>query len=103
VQHEATLGVIDQTELVARLGDLHDVHKSGREVRIRADFSVDFDELFHADKLGLLAGQGVLEAVSEDEDERKGLTELVRALGRSGSPDTVHLGEQPVPRGIEAL
>jgi hypothetical protein len=41
--------------------------------------------LLHADHLRLLAGKSILKSISEDENKREGLSELVRALRGSGS------------------
>jgi len=45
--------------------------------------AVNLDETLHEDLLDLLLGKSVLETVTENEDERKALTELVRASGRA--------------------
>lgn len=131
VKHVALLGVIDQAELVAGLGDLDDIHETGREVGIGADLAIDHDVLVLADHVGLLASQSVLKSVSEHDNQRQGLSELVRTLGRARGliyrancsergvsdeelgrftdnnhetyPDAVHLGKHPVLGSIQSL
>ena len=89
VESEAALGVVDQAELVlVRLAlglDLDGVHEASGVVGVSAHLAIDGDVLLHADDLGLLAGEGVLQAVAEDEVQGQALTELVRALGGAGS------------------
>lgn len=63
VHGEATLGVVDETEVLASLLDGDDVHETGRESRIGADLAVDLDETLHEDSLGLAAIEGVLETI----------------------------------------
>ncbi len=89
VESEAALGVVDQAELVLvglALGlDLDGVHEASGVVGVSANLAIDRDVLLHADDLGLLAGESVLQAVAEDEVQGQALTELVGALGRAGS------------------
>lgn len=84
VQDVAALGVKDQTELVSGLGDLNHVHETSREVGVGAHLAVNLHVLLHADDLGLLAGEGVLESVPQDQDQGQTLPQLVGALGGSG-------------------
>ena len=84
VEHETSLDVEDQSKLITGLGELDNVHESSREVRVGAYFAVNLDKLLHADLLGLLTSQSVLQSVSKDEHKRKTLSQLVRTLGRSG-------------------
>jgi hypothetical protein len=85
VKSVPTLGIKDKSKLVASLGDLNDVHEASREVGVGADATINLDVLLHADHLGLLTSQGVLESVSEDQDERQGCSQGVRSLGWTGS------------------
>ncbi|KAJ8539096.1 hypothetical protein ON010_g12774 [Phytophthora cinnamomi] len=103
VQHEAALRVVQQAELVARLGQLHHVHEAGREVRVHAHLAVHLDALLHADHGDLLLGQGVLKAVAQDDDERQALAQLVRARRRARRPDAVQLAQHPVLGRAHAL
>ena len=50
-----------------------------------------------------LTGQGVLETVTEDDEEGQALTELVGSGTGSGSEDTSQLGEHPVLGREKAL
>src|SRR4051812_13041150 len=42
-----TLGVVDETEVLASLLDRDHVHEAGGEGRVGADLAVDFDEALH--------------------------------------------------------
>lgn len=85
VKDVLALGVVDQTELIVGLGDLNDVHEASREVGVGSDLTINLDVLLNADNLGLAAGEGVLQTVSQDEDERQALSQLVGTLGRARS------------------
>lgn len=61
VHGEATLGVVDETEVFAGLLDGDDVHVTGRVGGVGADLAIDLDEALHEDGLDLAAVQGVLE------------------------------------------
>ena len=54
-----SFGVKDKSELVVRLGDLSNIHETGREVGVCPRLAVNFYVLLHANHLGLLAGQGI--------------------------------------------
>jgi hypothetical protein len=61
VHGEATLGVVDETEVLAGLLDADDVHETSWEGWVGADLVVDLDEALHDDSLGLAAVKSVLE------------------------------------------
>jgi hypothetical protein len=81
VKSVSALGIEDQSELVAGLGDLNDVHEASREVGVGSDATINLDVLLHADHLGFLASQSILKSVAKDQDEGKGLSQGVRSLG----------------------
>lgn len=59
-------------------------HESGGEGLVGPDLSVDLDESLLNNSSNLLSGQGVLQSVSEEDSEGKGLSELVGTWRRSG-------------------
>jgi len=81
VGHEATLDVVENTEVLASLGDGNDVLESEGEARISSDSVVNLDIgiLVSADLEALLAGECVLKSVFEKDGERNALSELVGA------------------------
>ena len=103
VKDKFAFRIEDQTEGVVGLGDFHHVHKSNRVVHISANLTIYLDKLLHADLLSLLTSQGVLQSITKNEDDRKTLTKLVRALRGARGPDAIHLGKHPMLGRIQAL
>ena len=69
VEHEASLGIVEETEGIASLGDGHDVHETSGEAGVRADLAIDLNVPLHADGEGLASVKSVLETVTEDKNE----------------------------------
>lgn len=65
VDGEATLGVVDEAEVLAGLLDANNIHEAGRVGRVSADLAVDLDQALHDDLLDLAAIEGVLQTVRE--------------------------------------
>lgn len=63
VDGEATLGVVDQTEVLAGLLEGDDVHEASGVGGVSADLAVNLDQTLHHDGLGLATVQGVLETI----------------------------------------
>mmetsp|Transcript_10658 Transcript_10658/g.17650 ORF Transcript_10658/g.17650 Transcript_10658/m.17650 type:complete len:201 (+) Transcript_10658:305-907(+) len=103
VKDETSLGVEKKTETVSGLLELNHVHETRWEVVVGSDLSVDLDTTFHANLHALLVGEGILEAVTEDNRDREALTQLVRSSGRSRGPDSTHFAEVPMLRSMETL
>mmetsp|Transcript_24198 Transcript_24198/g.36799 ORF Transcript_24198/g.36799 Transcript_24198/m.36799 type:complete len:204 (+) Transcript_24198:390-1001(+) len=103
VKNETSLGIIKETEAIARLLELYGVHESSRVVEISPDLSVNLDATFHADLLALLSGQGVLKTLTKDNGNGEALALLVGTGRGLGCPDTGHLGHVPMARRIKAL
>lgn len=60
VDGETTLGVVDETEVLASLLDADDVHETCRVCGVGADLAVNLDETLHHDRLDFAAIEGVL-------------------------------------------
>ena len=60
VDSEATLGVVDQAEVLAGLLDGDNIHETGGEGRVGADLAIDLDQALHDDRLRLTTVKGVL-------------------------------------------
>lgn len=71
VHGETTLGVVDQTEVFTSLVNGDDIHVPGGIRDIRSDLAINLDETLHQNCSGLTVVQGVLEAVSQEDDQRK--------------------------------
>lgn len=88
VDSEAALGIVDETEVLAGFLDRDDVHEAGREGYIGANLSIDLDKTLHEDSVDLTSVERILQAVSEENDQGKRVTELVRTRGGLGSIGT---------------
>lgn len=88
VDGEATLGVVDQAEVLAGLLNGDDVHQSRGEGGVGADLAVNLDEALHENGVDLAGVERILQAVAEEDDEGKGVAELVRTGGGLGSIGT---------------
>ena len=103
VDGEATLGIVDEAEVLASLLEGDDVHEAGRVGHVGADLAINLDETLHEDRPGLAVVQGILETVADEDDERHALAELVRTSRRAGSVHAGQLVQQPVRRSAKAL
>ena len=130
VDGEASLGVVDEAEVLASLLEGDDVHEASRVGGISADLAVDLlkvqvslscpllnledicglrasnsylDETLHQDRLGLTVVQGVLETVADEDDERHAVAQLVRTSGRSRGIVAAEFVQEPVARRGETL
>ena len=103
VQDEASLGVKEQTEAIARLFQFDHVHKAGGVVGVRSYLSVDLDASFHGNLHAFLAGQCVFKAFTEDNADGQALTQLVGSGRGLGGPDAPHLAQVPVVGRIQSL
>lgn len=81
VKSVLALGIEDKSKLIVGFWDLDDVHETSREVGIGSDLAINLDVLLDADDLSLATSQGILQTVSQDEDEWQALSQLVRTLG----------------------
>ena len=103
VDGEAALLVIEDTEVLAGLGDADDVHEASGEAGVSADLSVDLDETLDNDISHLTAGKSVLETVADEDVERKALTERVRTHAGTRGICTAHLVEHPAGGSCDTL
>lgn len=103
VDGESALGVVDEAEVLASLLDGDDVHEARGVGGVGADLAVDLDQALHQDGLGLPVVEGILEAVSDEDDQRHAVAELVRTGRGLGSVGAGQLVKQPVRGGAEAL
>jgi len=97
VDGKATLGVVDEAEVLAGLLDGDDIHETSWVGSVSADLAVDLDEALHDNGLGLATVKGVLQPVeillvgmsrdpivrerapvADEDDQRHAVSELVR-------------------------
>ena len=74
---EATLNIVHEAEVLVGLLNGDNIHETGGEVQVGADFAIDLDQTLHADQAGLLASESILQTVSQQNDERQALTQFV--------------------------
>lgn len=96
VNGETTLGVVDETEVLASLLDTNNVHVTGGVGLVGSDLAVDLDEALHDDGLGLAAVEGVLESVADEDDQGHAVAEFVRTGRWAGSVGSGQLVQEPV-------
>ena len=63
VDSEASLRVVDQTEILVRFLNGDDVHVTGGVGGVGSDFLIDFDESLHEDGLSLTIVERIFETV----------------------------------------
>ena len=100
---EAAFGVVHQSEVLAGLVNRDDIHVAGWVCRVCSDFAIDLYEALHDDLLDLTAIESVLETISDEDDKRKAVAELVRTRRGAGSVCTRELVEEPVRWRAQAL
>ena len=61
VYSEATLGIVDQPKVLARLLDADNIHEAGWVGDISADFAVNLDEALHDNGFCFTIVKGILE------------------------------------------
>jgi len=103
VDGEAALGVVDETEVLASLLDGDDVHEAGWVGGVGADLSVDLDQALHDDGLGLASIESILQAVTDEDDQRHAVAELVWTGGWARSVGTGQFVQEPVGWRAQAL
>ena len=85
VKDEATLGVIQQTEVLISAANLDGIHEASREGSISAHLTVNRDETLHEDESHLTTGQGIPESVAQEDHQRQALAKLVGTSVRTRS------------------
>lgn len=101
----ATLGVVENSEVLTGLGNAHDVHDAEGEAGISPDFVVNLDQAFLIlnDLHSLLATESVVESVSQKDGQRNALAALVGASRGSSSVNTTELVQHPVGGSCHSL
>jgi len=95
VEDEATLDVVQDSEIVIGLFDGQDVHEAGWIFDVSADTTINFDETLHDDLGNLTSSKGILELIPEDKHHWKRFAEPVRTGSGTGSEHTSQLVQHP--------
>ena len=85
VQDEASLGVVQHTEVLVGAINVDDVHETSGEGGISTNLTVNGDQTLHQDEGNLTAGQSVLESVTQKDHQGQALAKLVGTSGGTRS------------------
>jgi len=77
VNDEATFDVVEEAEVLAGLFDRDNVHVPSGIGSIRAHLAIDFDEPLHNDSGYFTSIEGILQPVSEEDNEGEGFAKFV--------------------------
>mmetsp|Transcript_11953 Transcript_11953/g.24032 ORF Transcript_11953/g.24032 Transcript_11953/m.24032 type:complete len:245 (-) Transcript_11953:142-876(-) len=77
VNGETSLGIIHQAEVLIGLWNGDHIHESDWVGLVCADLSVNLDQAVHQNRHHLLSVQGILESISQQQNQRKTLTCLM--------------------------
>ena len=89
VDSEATLNIVEDTEVFTSLFDRNNVHETGGEVGVSADLVVNFDGALHDNASDFAFVQSILQTVTDQNDQRQAFTELVGTRRRTRSLKTI--------------
>lgn len=103
VNGEATLGIIDKSEVLPSFLNADNIHETGWVCCISSDFAIHLDQTLHNDSLGLARVQGILETISDEDDQWHAVAKLVRTGRRAGSVGTRQFIEEPMRWRAQAL
>jgi hypothetical protein len=103
VHGKSSLGVIDESEVLASLLDANDIHESSRVGHVGSDFAIDLDESLHDNSPGLSVVKSILESVADEDDQGHAFTELVRTGRWARSVYSGEFVEEPVRWRAKAL
>jgi len=96
VDGKAALGIVHESEVLARLFNGDDVHEASGVSGIIANLAIYLDETLHDNRLGFAAVQGILQSVAEENDEREAVTQLMRTRRGTRSIGARELIKKPM-------
>lgn len=122
VDGEAPLGVVDESEVLARLFNRYHVHVTGWVCCVGADLAIDLDKPLHDDGFGLSRVEGIFEAggrarvsmggfvlwdvhspISNEDNQGHAVSEFVRTGRGTRSVGARELVQEPVRGRGKAL
>lgn len=95
VDNESTFNVVKNTEVLAGLLQLDDVHETGGVIDVSTDSIVDFDKTLHDDAVDLLLVKGILQLVTDQDDQRKAFSQLMGSWAWTRGISTGKLVKHP--------
>lgn len=78
-------------------------HETSRIVGINANLSVHLNQALHDDFSNLTISQGILQSITQENNQRERFPEFVRTGGRPGGIHTPQFVQHPCFRCIEAF
>jgi len=96
LKNKSSLSIEEESEVLSGLLDGNDILESSGVCSVGSDLSIDLDKSL-LDNLGHFSSvKSVSQSISQQNDERKALSQLVRTSGRSRSKDSRHLVQHPM-------
>jgi len=103
VDVESALNVVDKAEELVCLLKGNDIHEASWIGVVGSDLAVNLDQALSANLDCFLIGQSVLETVSQEDDGRQALAQLVWTWAWSWRKDAAQLVQHPVLWRMETL
>lgn len=103
VDGEAALGIVDETEVLSGLLDGDDIHETSWVGGVGADLAINLDQALHDNGLGLARVKRILKTVSDEDDQRHAVAELVRTSRCARSIGTRQFVQEPMRWSAKAL
>jgi hypothetical protein len=103
VHNKASLGVVENAKVFSSLLNLNNVHEASGVVGVSANLTVNLDEALHDNASNLTLGQGILQAVADEHNERETLTELVGSRGGTRGKGAGQFVQHPRLGGRQTL
>lgn len=102
---ETTFQIVENSEVLIGFLNSHNIHLAQGISGVSSDLSVNLNHtlLILDDLSGLISVRGVLESLLQQHGKRDALSQLVGSGGRSGSVDSLQLGEEPPLGGGNSL
>jgi len=96
VNRKSSFGIIEKTEVFASSVEPNDVHETSRVFNISTDLAVDLDKTGSTNLANFSVSQGVLQSVSEEDDQGKTFPKFVGTIGGTRSPNSTHFVQHPM-------
>ena len=99
VNCETTTAIIEKTELFIGFAKFDNIHKTGWVTWVGTDLSIDLNKSVLDNSLNFVSIEGILQSVTEEDDEWKAFTKFMGTSGWVGGKFTLGLGKHPMGWG----
>jgi len=103
VNGEATLGIVDKSEVFASLLDADDIHETSWVGGIGSDLAINLDQALHDNSLSFACVESILETIADEDDEGHAVAKLVRTWRWFWSIGTRQFVKEPMRWRTQAL